>query len=54
MDYNENSNNIVDLVLEQPDAQEIVVSIMTKLEEEKKKRTDFYNLILENVSAEFI
>ena len=54
MDYGENPINIIDLVLEQSDAQDIAVSILKKLEDEKKKRTEFYNLIHEDISAEFI
>lgn len=47
-------NNIVDEIMASPNAPTIVKQVFNKLEEEQKRRVDFYNEISEYEKAEFI
>ena len=49
-----NDNNLVDRILEQPDAMLIVQQAQEKLMAEQKRREEFYNLIGEDDKAEFV
>ncbi|MEN0047231.1 MAG: Uma2 family endonuclease [Bacteroidota bacterium] len=46
--------NLVDLILEQPNAPSIIEEAKTRLEKEKESRQHFYAIIDENTKAEFV
>jgi len=49
-----NFDNLVDEILDHPDAEKMVEKVKTELEKEKKARQDFRNWLPDNVKAEFI
>ncbi len=52
LDYN--AENIFETIMAMPNAPNIIQKVQDKLEEEKQKRTEFYNDITEQQKAEFI
>ena len=49
-----NFNNLVDEILDHPDAEKMMEAVKSALEKEKKARQDFRNWLTDDVKAEFI